>query len=577
MFKLVGRAIDRICRSMMTTRQQILAIIYLCYVWDAVRTEYIESRRRYYELYCVRRSSPKQRTKASRPRQVPSDFMVHRHEEDRDDLMADYSDHCGPNTDRSVFDEHFECPLPDMSEYIRTYQLVSTTFVAFALFRYALLSSITYGWLGIDATYACYLPGRLGVLIDASYEAPWFGLLFFGFHSVWRQIWYLRYDRLKLDCLLFLCYDRDTILDKHIAIDDMNDRTLPGQVVVRKYLCNKVFYEKHLVARGRTLYVMKQHRTIAQYERLESLLIKFRLAYLIVVTMFVIPIFIIGLRHQLSSEFIEHSYPQCRSSTGSWLFVGRYKYLHLTFDILDNMVFIIESSLAIVVPYTGSLLVTHDLTLRFDALCDRIAVLNESMRCKQMATDHEDGIMRPPLTKRLIESLEEESNSIFNETISTFEQVQSVDQYIRRFTSFAFFANYSTCLTLLALLIFRRSSMQDGLADFYTYTLIYLQFVFVIVILYFVKPHSRSLLLYKRLCSAMALCPNIEDTKMSWRWLLEYYQKNSKRSSLHMFGESYALSSINILRCTSWFITSIVILLNLINIRLLIRGSARLG
>lgn len=536
-------------------------ILYFCYVWDAVRNEHIESMRQSYEEYHKKQSSRRG------PRSARSN---------EDDRTGQEPSNDAPRQHRYELDSGFRCVLPEMPKLIRSYQLFSSVFVVCAFLKYGLLSLIHYGIFGIDKTYACFLPGRLGLIMDAAYEAPWWGVFIFGLHVVWRFTWYMEQTRLKLDCLLFLYHDRDTILDKHVALTDINNDRLPGKVAERIYLCNQLFYDRHYNdSTGRTAYAIKQYRTIKQYEILEGYSIKFRCLYVIIMAMMVVPMCVLAVHFQYSDQYYTLSYPSCTISDGSrgeitfrWPLVQKLKYLYNIMDSLDNLMFLVDGAFALVVPYSGAILLTEDLALRIEYLCQQISNLNKSIRSVLLTSD--GSFSQPPLSKRFTQYMQRESKRIYTEAIDTFDQTRQVDQYLRVFVSICFFACYFFTLTILAVLIFRRHLVRGTLLVFYIYILIFINFCFIAIIFIMARPQSLSQVLYRKLSSAMALCPDFEQTKMSWRWLLEYY--HSRRNTLHIFGQYYVLSDVNVLRCMSWFVTCTVILLGLIKNRQAIRG-----
>lgn len=566
MFASIRALIYRLSRSLMTTRQQLLIIFYFSYIWDAVRKEYIESRKRYYDSYCNKYWTLGDKKSAQYESSVERDNVFFAEKDNQDDYTLTNSDQDKSDHKAEADHETFQCPLIEMPFSLRVYQLVSTSYMVYSMIKYALVSLIQYGWLGVDKSYACYLPGRIGIVQDISYEAPWWGFVIFGLHVVWRSLWYLAKDRLDLDCLLFLCHDESTVLDKQVAIVDMDDGRSPAPIAVKKYLCNNLFYEQYPGARGRIEYSMKQHRTVEQYCLLERLSINFRILYVIVISMLFLPMFIYGVVFRFSSESLAQNYPLCVSSDAGE-FKVKLGFTYPIFDLLDNIVLIIESPPAFIVPYSGFILITQDLTFRFDALCRRVTILNEVLRSIPTDEHKESLSMGPPLTIRFFEDLEEQCSRILFETKSTFEQVRHVDQYLRRNISFCVLGCYIVTSTILALLIFRRHVISGELVALYTYLMIYTQIFWLGAIFFMVRPMNRSQALYGKLCSAMALCSDIETIKVTWCWLLEFYHKDAKRNTLHIFGETYALSSLNVLRCMSWIIICTVALQTLIRER----------
>lgn len=318
------------------------------------------------------------------------------------------------------------------------------------------------------------------------------------------------------------------------------------------------------------MYIMRQHRTVEHYDKLNELLMQFRRMYCIVLGAFFIPAIIVGIYVQFTDYAFNANYGSCglladltdRDHIG-WSYNHPFRLLYLFFDVFDCVMFFIDSSVGMVMPYSATIFVTYDLSLRYDTLSDRVSVFNERL---QSLLGHDDQdvstTMVTPIQMVFVEDLEQESNSIFNEIIGIFEQVRCIDEFVRRFGIFTFFCWFSINMSLQAFSIFE-DSIDSSVKIFYIYMQIYLHTLFILTFVTMSRPHRRSRILYSRICSAMALCSNIPVLKISWRWLLEYYRKDSTKYTLHFLGESYSLSTYNVLRAMSWFVTCTMIILTL--------------
>lgn len=464
----------------------------------------------------------------------------------------------------------FDCPIPEMPKKVRLYQIFSTTFMFCGTVKYALLTLIHYKWVDIDPIYSCYLPGRVGMMVNYS-DAPWFGLFIFSLHALYRSMLMFIINRLQLDCFVFLCYDQDTIIDRQSNISQMNNPRVSPEVAYKKFLCNRVFYEQKVGAGGRISYVMKQNRTIEQYISLKHLIKFIRLSHYLVLFGALIPMYIYKFMTQLDNDIFDRNYPACRSFSNDannenfvWSFNDRFRIFNLFFDTLDNLMYLLDTSAACVLPISTALILTEDLSVRIDSLCSRISQLNNRFRSFLVHDEnHQKGMTLTkvnPLSLRLIESLEKTSSLIFNETINVFKQVQQVDGFLRGFSAFSIYVTFLFDITLQSIIIFTIEP-GDPIMIVYVAWEIYLNIFVGIIFVLWARPNNRAYNLYNKLCSSMALCPNAPKSE-TWQWLLEYYHERSRRYSLHICSKSFPLSTLNFLQCMSWFLTGTFIILN---------------
>lgn len=598
MFVYLIRCAPQFAQSVFTTKRVIFMTLFVTYIWDAIRREYIESRKEDYEIHYSKQARPRK----SETYRLQSDAQVYAklhdardvtrgHHKSRSIQIAAYNrPHVRPDRaelDNLVYRE-FDCPLPPMPKFLRMYKIFSTIFVFYSTLRYALVSSIQYEWLRIDKRYACYLPGRLAIIADEGliFETPWFGFVICGYHVAWRTMWHYA-NRLELDCLMFLCYDKDTVSDRQFEILTLNNQKISPEVAYRKYLCSKIFYERHTNQRGRDSYVMKPYRTVTHYEKLQYLTMKFLLLHCILIGAVIVPMILFGFYTLFSHEFFDLSYPSCKSvpssssqgNASNWSFNDRFRLGYLPFDMLDCFILWTDSTAAMLLTYSAALIVSHDINLRFDSLCDRLSDLNDRFRYllfDDYGRKSSSSIMTHSTMKFLL-SLEIESDQIFNEAITLFDQIRSADEFMRRFTSFTIYGGLITNISYQVLSSARKIPRgQIGIA-LHVFLLIQINAILISVFLTLARPHNRARVFYTKICSAMALCPNVPRTKMLWQWLLEYYHIRSPRYTLHIIGKSYSLSNLNILRCASWFLTCTLIILNLMRNRVPMAERYALG
>lgn len=543
MFERILERIRRLADSIMTTKQLVVMLLFVSYIWDLTRKEYIDSRAKELECYRQKQAYPN-------------------HKGARDDHEYRYAG-------------DFECPIGPMPRFFRIYRIFSTTFVIYTVIKYAILCTIYYEWLEIDKRYGCYLPGRLGLFVDEGfiYQLPWLTLIIFLYHLLWRILCHF-YDPFEVECLYFLRYDRDEILDKQYGIIELNDPKLtPPDLAYKKYLCNKIFYHRLADGQGHVRYVIKRYRTVEHFERMEYYSAFWRLV--IYWTCFNNAIVLIAGSYTCTRhDYFDLSYPTCRSlwdregeSNFEWSFSHKFRISYLLFDLLECLMFVVDTTLGITLPATVALILTHDLSLRFIGLRERLHKLNDRFKssnlfdCNAWSEICLSTLTRPAL--KYLEDQQAESDSIFDETISAFEQTRSVDDYMRRYSTYTVFVWLVLTASYQAAYMLNLVPKSTLVTIFNAFVMVSFYSVLVVIYIIFSIPHRQARLLYNKLCIAMAVCPTLPKMKMSWLWLLEYYN-NTTKNSLHIIGKSYALSNMNTLRCVSWFVTCTVIVFSLL-------------
>lgn len=564
--ELFDRVASRVVKWFMTDRQQILMILYVCYIWDAVRRDYTESRiEKYNEFY-------RKSTFSQKPQSDKEQELNYLHSGDRQFESTIYFD-CNQGTSdwRSkkaqllhLIDRKFDCPIPSMPKLIRTYQIFSTVFLYYSFVKYALVSSIRFRWIDVEQTYACYLPGRLGLVVEISDDMPWFSFILCGFHVIWRLMWHFC-DRLELDCFIFLYHDEETILDKQFRLPELNDPKVAPEIAYGRYLCNETFFQPKVDSRGHTLYKIRQHRTIEHHKTLiKSIYRVFFLFWNYLLFPFT-PLYIFGIYTQTTAEYFKRNYPGCESFSShykgeanfTWSINDNFRLSYLFFDLFDNLIISVDTVLTMIFPVGAGIIITQELNSRFDTVCGKLCELNDEWW--YFSTKEHEVIS--PMTMMFIEQLEQDSDTIFYEIISTFQYVRTLDEFVRRVAIFALYGWFVIELSIQFIILYGHSS-DPATHTYYMYIQVLALISFWSFFLVMSRPYNRTRILYSRLCSAMALSPHISRTKLSWLWLLEYYHKGFDRCTLHMMGKSFPLTNLNFLRCISWAVTCILIVLN---------------
>lgn len=603
MLALFSKLASTIGHHILTTRQQSFLILYASYIWDTVRTEYIESRRKKYSEYFSKILIGRRVDKPSNETLPKEDYLFSTPQYENNDLskrairqqvplgrrgIAQSYGRVDDEAEQDTYD--FECPLPAMPIWLRRYQIFSTVFVIMSIVKYSIVCSVHYRWVEVDPKLICYLPGRLNFLVEFHYEFPLLVLTTEICHIVFRAIWYLNSEPFELDCLLFLCYDKDTILEKQFKLLELNDPKLAPNIAYKEYLCNKIFYERQQCSRGRTIYVLKNHRTVEHYDKMKTFADAIRFSYVAIYSFIYLPMFLLGFYTITTNEYFVRVYKSCSFLSDSygvkdfaWTYGDWYRVVGLVSDGIDEVLLSIDSSIGLAVPFSGAIIVTQELNIRIDSLGDRMSKLNDKFRALQLICgldeiDPETGAStRTPMKVKLIEEIEEESRSIFNETISAFKDICIVDKYMRKFSLFCIFVWFILQLTYQLMALSKRNSITAEAANsMFVYFECCFIAIFAFSFLIMSRPHSKATVLYEKFCTAMALCPNIPIAKISWLWLLEYYHGNSARYTLHLIGKTYALSNYNFLRLMSWFVTCIMIMVSLWKHRMNVESHTRL-
>lgn len=219
----------------------------------------------------------------------------------------------------------------------------------------------------------CYLPGRVYFLHEFDYELPLIVLVLLICHIVFRCLWYLLSDSFELECMLFLGYDREAILKKQFKLYELNDPKLPTEIAYKKYLCNETFYAQQASSRGRKVYFMKNHRTVEYFDRLKVVADALRITYFFIYTLTYLPMLTIGIYTLFSHESFEKNYKTCAPFSNSfngkdfaWSFKDRYRLIRLILDGVDEVIIWTDTSLGLAVPFSGAIILTQDLNIRFD-------------------------------------------------------------------------------------------------------------------------------------------------------------------------------------------------------------------
>lgn len=576
----------RVANSIHTMKQSIYMMLCINHIWNAARRGYIKSRKEdYIKYYSKSRSVQTQSLLAN------ESFKSFSLDRTAKDTLLDLSKtirHSSLINDRPLgrrsvkteldrlLGDEFECPIPQFPRAMKIYRYFAAALFSYGTLKYAFLCTIYYGWIDIDKKYGCYLPGRVAFVPDASLarELPWVVLMFDIYHLVFWGMWYLL-DGIEIDCLLFLCYDRDTVLDKQYQVIELNDPVItPPDVAYRKYLCNKMFYRRRTDNRGQVVYSIRHYRTVSHYEKMQKLNVKLRL-FLIYVFYAGAFVLIIGATYTyFRHDYFDLSYPSCRqfSSTADnddfeWSFSDKFRLWYLFADLLEGTVFIVDTAMTMSLATAAGILLTEDLHSRFTGLQIRTSKLNEQFRLALSNSDLAAAMSTPTVSHsamKFIEDLHKESYWIFEETISTFEQIIHVDEYVRRYCAYVIWA------WLLLYASYQASSILNLLPEggvvtyFNTIAMAGVSLLIGTAFIFYARPYHRARQLYKELCIAMALCPTIPKSKIAWRWLLEFY-KDHNVYSLHLMGKSsFPVTNLNILRCASWFVTCTVVLLSLL-------------
>lgn len=579
------------------TRASVMAVAFCSYIYDAIRNEFRESRRQDYGQYldakkCLDANPELLLEPAYFADTFPllSDVLDHNQrlsrsvptEETRlttsDGNATGESNHIDctqlqDDREDSVdqADKIFPCPLPAMPRYARWYQIVSTIINAYVALKYLFISLVQYGWIFIDPAYLCYLPGRLTYVRGLAYEFPRFIFLFAALQLVFRGLWYFKANRLDLDCFQFLCFDESTIIEKQNRLADLNSPRLAPIVSYRKYLSDKLFYQRYRTIDQKIRYKMRPNRTVEHWRKLRTVANAVPIVTYCNFTLVITPIMIIRFYNFLSHDLFSQCYPHCEfmsnrpiNGTFRWSFEDPYRRVALIFDALELILFFPDVTFAIIVPACGMVLLTYDLILHFDIVINNLSTLVDKMTViRDIRLEPGPDVIDLP---RLIDTIKVEANKAYVDVIHVFEHVCKIDQFISILAPFCIFVWFLLNLTYQTVSILRKQTLISNS------TIQYMQLVGVIVLTIsfsvLVRPHNRTQKLYRKLCNAVAIDLDHQIGRNFCFRLLGFYNRNQSRFTLHILGKSYALSRINYFRSMSWFVTCTVLLLNLMQNKL---------
>lgn len=597
-------------------RLTIIAVAFTSYIYDAIRNEYIESRKHSYQQYLkAKREIGTNPESALEPawllQNIPilSDILDNDEpvglSERGEDAMVPFlcdppavrssvvitievpisghrvsateeqvdTEPTGDPDDVELAEDMFACPLPAMPKYIRSYQVISTTFHVYVAVKYLFITLVQFKWINLDPAYLCYLPGRLTYVGDISYEFPPFLFLVGTLHLIYRSLWYFIADRLDLDCFQFLCLDEQFVMDKQNKLAHLNEPGVAPIISYKMYLCGKIFYQRYKTIDRKIRYKMRPNRTLEQWRKLRNAANAIPLIYYSCLALVFMPILIISLYNYFSPGAFEQSYPHCEFLSGriadesfEWYFTDSYKRIAFVCDILEASIFLPDVTFALVLPAAGAILLSYDLASHFDQiisnlsdLIDKINVVHDIRSQKGAKSRHVD----LPKLKSIIK---EEANIFYVDVIYVFQHVCKVDRFIRVFAPFCIFVWFVINLSYQALSIFRKQILISNAT--FQYVQIFSCIMLTIMFSMLVRPHNRSQVLYEKLCAAIAVDFDHQTTRGFWSRLLGFYHRNQSKFTLHILSTSYPLSRINYLRIVSWFITCTLILLNLMRYKL---------
>lgn len=614
-----GKTMRRWLRTIrLTTRQQVISLLYGSYIYNAVRDGFLSARKREsvrysptnlkldiisvshippttnlttnYHLSLVHASRSKKYSRGfysdtrltnkppgCSPKQGPRRYSLNRLPK------MDFS-----NIDDDIDEEglckadvNAECPMPEMNGLAQLYQKLSTVFVVYASFKYLFISMVQYKWVDLSPVYLCYLPGRLTYVRGLVYETPLLMFLVAILHLMHRCTWNLGEKRsLDLSCFVFLCFEERVVEEKQNQVNKLNDPNLTASKAFQIYMRDRTFYQQYETVDNKIRYKMRPNRTVEHWRKLSHLASYTPFVYYTNLLVTMMPIMIMTFVNYASVEMFDQSYSACRSFANrpidgdfKWSFFDPYRQLAFMFDLLEFIFFFPDVSFALVLPFCASLLLTQDLCLYFDALNEktlrliRILAHIRNLSCEIEQSDAADKCLNSLFKEipQLRECIEEEAKTLYGDSMDAFDQVGKADKFMRVFAPFCIFTWFVLNMSTQIFALFRQKALLINT---------FVQFLqavgIAILTISFIglsRPYNKSLRLYKLICSVMALDPNSETTKTEWPRLLEFYHKRKCRHTLHILGTSYSLSIINYLRSMSWTVTFTIILLNLIRNR----------
>lgn len=508
-------------------------------------------------------------------------------------------------------DEVDECPLEAKPLLIRIYELISHLLVGFSFIKYLVLNLLHEELFGLQKIFSCYIPGRTAVL---PFFSPSFPLIVLFYHVIYRI--YLRLVRksFHIDCFLFVLYDRhrvesieerynETLLrlrrlqeaTKLPSVRKSSEETLVSKDLYKLYANNRMFFTCCRQMDGRFTYRLRSNRTLKHWLKLRKFYHNYTLACAINFGIWAVPLAILILTTVLSETNINILYGHCNGlsdnlNPNKWAWTDWRRLIWFSFDIIDNAWLLFDTANALVWPFSSMVLCAQDMTYSVDHLLEAAASITKRLedwlsRGKRRHHDQNQlsnsqaatGADEQRATRALVggrqiywltsnnsreqqfSSIEEGILMLQNEINDTLQQMSLIDEYVSRQSIFCIFCFIVTNMYYQIMsLREKRILVPSAVIQFMqvtAFTAISLSFG------YMSRTHAKAIRLHNQICYIVALDPN-HKMKLSWLWVLEYFQQDQSRYSFHL-GPFAELSLSNYLKSISWLITGALVTISL--------------
>lgn len=459
-----------------------------------------------------------------------------------------------------------ECPLGEMPKLIRHYQYFSTLLVIYSFIKYSFLVIFDNELFGSKKTFACYVPGRVAILPEFS---PGFSWVVLFYHIIYRFYLLLIRKEFHLECFIFLLYDKqavEAIQTEKCAKLQCNDPVEASRI----YAMNRLFFIKVYLREEpeQVIYRIKSNRSVEHWIKLKQFFNRFVLIALGNIALWSIPLGVAIVVTVLSSENFSTLYDACDEMITlhktDWSLHDPRQLLWFLCDMVDSSWLLLDTTMALVMPFTSMVFCSQDLNITIDKLREVINDITNRLKCALEVANYRNWPQQIELNRnrrvaKMLKAIEVEILVLQSEVTRMLQQINQVDEFMSKLSAFCIMVWILTNIYVQIVSLNRNQLVfVDVVVQFMQGTaLLALTFTFA----YIARVNTKTRRLYMEICNLVALDPN-HKTKSSWLWVLEYFNKVKPNYSFRL-GPFTELTLANYLKACSWLITGALVTINL--------------
>jgi hypothetical protein len=460
------------------------------------------------------------------------------------------------------------CPLGEMPKALRRYQYVSHFLVVVEFIKYSFLYSFDNEFFGTKRSYSCYIPGRVAILPNFS---PTFGWLVLFYHVIYRFYLCIIRKSFYLDCFIFLLYDKQAIESIQTNLYEKLMKNSNSPEAFKIYAMNRLFFIK-VVLRDeseKVIYRVKTNRSLEHWLKLKQFFNRFMLFCLANIALWGIPLTIAILLTVLSDKNFRIIYGPCDqmidAQKNNWSLLNIHQLIWFVCDMIDTGWLLFDTTNALVWPFSSMILCAQDISYTIDELNDTLhdvtrrlkyALENIAVRYWPQQVKYDNGKQ----ISNLLKSIEVDIQVLQSEITRMILQIKQVDEFMSKISAFCIFVWILSNLWVHFIALNRNKLvMIDAVIQFMQFTAF---FALTLSFAYIAQVNTKTRRMYIRICNLVALDPNHKTTKLSWLWVLEYFNKDKPSYSFRM-GPFAELTLANYLKACSWLITGAMVTINL--------------